>query len=266
MPFPEKLLISNEKLILDLRPHPVALALPTLATVRGTRRDVLAQRQDRPRLAVVAAVRGRVRDLPAAQAGRLAHVELRGHDRPGRSTGRACIAKRSMEIPLEAINDVRFEQGIFDRMVGAGTLVIQSASEAGRQVFDDIRHPEDVQKTIYEQGEANKKRMYHGDAAAPAARRPPHPRAAGRTGDAARGAVHHDRARAPRQAPRRRRPDRRGVPGAEGEDPRPGLSGRPARYDAADDRRRRPHLLLDPRHGPGPRVLHRSRRLPAAAP
>ncbi len=91
-----------------------------------------------------------------------------------------------MEIPLEAINDVRFEQGIFDRMVGAGTLVIQSASEAGRQVFDDIRHPEDVQKTIYEQGEANKKRMYHGDAAAPA---PPPARRTRRTGDAARGAV-----------------------------------------------------------------------------
>ena len=29
-------------------------------------------------------------------------------------------------------------------------------------MFDDIRHPEEVQKTIYEQGEANKKRMYHG--------------------------------------------------------------------------------------------------------
>ena len=32
------------------------------------------------------------------------------------------IAKRSMEIPLEAINDVRFEQGIIDRIVGAGSL------------------------------------------------------------------------------------------------------------------------------------------------
>jgi len=75
------------------------------------------------------------------------------------------IAKRSMEIPLEAINDVRFEQGILDRMVGAGTLVISSASEFGRNTFDDIRHPEAVQKVIYEQGESNKKRMYQGPAA-----------------------------------------------------------------------------------------------------
>jgi uncharacterized membrane protein YdbT with pleckstrin-like domain len=76
------------------------------------------------------------------------------------------IAKRSMEIPLEAINDVRFEQGIFDRIVGAGTLRISSASEFGTNSFDDIRHPEEVQKTIYHQGEINKKRMYQGDQAA----------------------------------------------------------------------------------------------------
>jgi uncharacterized membrane protein YdbT with pleckstrin-like domain len=75
------------------------------------------------------------------------------------------ISKYSMEIPLEAINDVRFEQGILDRMVGAGSLVIQSASEQGRQVFEDIRDPEGVQRTIYQQGEANKKRMYQGSPA-----------------------------------------------------------------------------------------------------
>src|SRR4029077_8161346 len=72
------------------------------------------------------------------------------------------IAKRSMEIPLEAINDVRFEQRIWDRIVGAGTLLISSASEFGTNSFTHIRHPEEVQKTIYEQGEANKRRMYQG--------------------------------------------------------------------------------------------------------
>ena len=74
------------------------------------------------------------------------------------------IAKSSMEIPLEAINDVRFEQGVFDRLVGAGTLVVQSASEAGREEFAHIRKPEDVQKTIYHQGELNQTRMRGGPA------------------------------------------------------------------------------------------------------
>ncbi len=72
------------------------------------------------------------------------------------------IAKASMEIPLEAINDVRFRQGVFERIIGAGDLVIESAGEHGRQVFSDIRDPEGVQKTIYHQGELNQQRMMRG--------------------------------------------------------------------------------------------------------
>ncbi|HTG47907.1 MAG TPA: PH domain-containing protein [Actinomycetota bacterium] len=165
MPFPERLLIPNEKLVLDLRPHPIALALPAVATVAGlvavfwlsakTSLDTVWWL-----LFAIGFVIYPLRKLISWLTSNFAVTSDRVIHRQG------LIAKRSMEIPLEAINDVRFEQGVFDRMVGAGTLVIQSASEAGRQVFDDIRHPEDVQKTIYEQGEANKKRMYHGDSAA----------------------------------------------------------------------------------------------------
>jgi len=72
------------------------------------------------------------------------------------------IAKSSMEIPLEALNDVRFHQGVFERVIGAGDLIIESAGERGRQVFEDIREPEHVQKTIYQQGERNQQRMFHG--------------------------------------------------------------------------------------------------------
>ena len=80
---------------------------------------------------------------------------------------RGWIAKYSMEVPLEAINDVRFEQGVLDRIIGAGTLVVQSASEAGRQVFDHIRNPEEVQRTIYHQGELNQQRMMSGRGSTP---------------------------------------------------------------------------------------------------
>jgi uncharacterized membrane protein YdbT with pleckstrin-like domain len=75
---------------------------------------------------------------------------------------RGLVAKASMEIPLEAINDVRFEQNVFERIIGAGDLVIESAGERGREVFGDIRHPEMVQREIYQQGETNKQRMYQG--------------------------------------------------------------------------------------------------------
>jgi membrane protein YdbS with pleckstrin-like domain len=163
MPFPRRLLIPNEELILDLRPHPVALAVPAITTVAGLIAAVwLTSTTDFADwlwwvLFLVGFVAFPLRRLVSWLTSNFAVTTERVIHRQG------LIAKRSMEIPLEAINDVRFEQGMFARMVGAGTLVIQSASEAGRQVFDDIRHPEDVQKTIYEQGEANKKRMYQGD-------------------------------------------------------------------------------------------------------
>ena len=79
------------------------------------------------------------------------------------------IAKRSMEMPLEALNNVKFEQGMFERMIGAGTLILESAAEQGNSVFSDIRNPEEVQKTIYHLGELNQQRMMRGGPAAQAA-------------------------------------------------------------------------------------------------
>ena len=166
MPFPKNLLIEGETLVLDLRPHPIQLALPTLYTIVVTvAAGVLASWIESPwwlwpAIWIVAMLVYPVPRLIRWLTSNFAVTSERVIHRQG------WIAKRSMEIPLEAINDVRFEQGIFDRIVGAGTLRISSASEFGTNSFDDIRHPEEVQKTIYHQGEINKKRMYQGDQAA----------------------------------------------------------------------------------------------------
>jgi len=165
MPFPRRLLIPDEQLVLDLRPHPVALVMPTLVTIVWfVAASWLTAKTDVADwvwwvLFLILLVLYPVPKLIAWLTSNFAVTSDRVIHRQG------FIAKRSMEIPLEAINDVRFEQGILDRMVGAGTLVISSASEFGRNTFDDIRHPEAVQKVIYEQGESNKKRMYQGSAA-----------------------------------------------------------------------------------------------------
>ena len=146
------------------------------------------------------------------------------------------IAKRSMEIPLDKINDVRFEQGLFERIVGAGTLVIQSASETGRNEF--VVHPASgggpAGRSTRRARRTNTRRCG----------RPRPRRRDATTGpvDAARacrthaaGARHagHEpcrpqrdhRARAPRRPAQPRGPDRGGVPGAEGEDPGPTVIG-----------------------------------------
>src|SRR5262245_43995330 len=68
------------------------------------------------------------------------------------------IAKKGIEIPLERINTIFFQQGIFERILGLGDLEIESASKDGAQVFDDIRKPSAVQNEIYRQMEINSNR------------------------------------------------------------------------------------------------------------
>jgi uncharacterized membrane protein YdbT with pleckstrin-like domain len=70
------------------------------------------------------------------------------------------VAKSGIEIPLESINAIHFEQGIFERILGLGDLRIDSASIAGVSVFDDIRKPDRVQNEIYVQMEANDQRRF----------------------------------------------------------------------------------------------------------
>jgi uncharacterized membrane protein YdbT with pleckstrin-like domain len=154
MAFPRKLLIPGEQLILELRPHFVAVLLPTIAAVVATALAIWATTavdgfaQTLVWIAwlvfmVIYPIRRYVWWLTSnfvVTSSRVIHRE-------------GFIAKRSMEIPLDKINDVRFEQGIFERIVGAGTLIIQSASESGRNEFSFIRHPEEVQRTIYQQSE-----------------------------------------------------------------------------------------------------------------
>ena len=175
MTFPRRLLIEGEELVLDLRPHWIALARAVLIALvvavawflllrtlpDGTTGDVLQW--------IILGVGGilliwyALRDLVEWLTSNFVVTTDRVIHREG------FIAKRSMEIPLEAINDVRFQQGVFERIIGAGTLVIHSASEAGRQEFADVRDPETVQKTIYHQGELNQERMRGTGAVVPQA-------------------------------------------------------------------------------------------------
>jgi uncharacterized membrane protein YdbT with pleckstrin-like domain len=67
------------------------------------------------------------------------------------------ISKHGVEIPLERINNINFDQRIFERMIGAGDLDIESAGREGQSHFEDVRHPDGVQQEIYRQMEVNAK-------------------------------------------------------------------------------------------------------------
>lgn len=70
------------------------------------------------------------------------------------------LAKHGIEIPLERVNTVFFHQGIFERVLGSGDLVIESAGEKGSQHFTDVRKPSAVQNEIYRQMEENENRKF----------------------------------------------------------------------------------------------------------
>jgi len=65
------------------------------------------------------------------------------------------LAKRGVEIPLERINNINFFQGVWERVIGAGDLDIESAGQEGQSHFEDVRHPDGVQQEIYRQMETN---------------------------------------------------------------------------------------------------------------
>ncbi|MGZ5354643.1 MAG: PH domain-containing protein, partial [Actinomycetota bacterium] len=142
MAFPRRLLIEGEELVLDLRPHWIALVGPAAVTVLvvvgwilaimnapedGTGRSVVIWGSLGVGVAIL--LWYPLRAFVAWATSNFALTSDRVIHREG------FIAKRTMEIPLEAINDVRFHQSVFERIVGAGDLIIQSASEFGRNVF-----------------------------------------------------------------------------------------------------------------------------------
>ena len=152
-------------MVLDLRPHWIGLVLPTIVALLLTVALILLFTLfDPPRLlgwvaVVLAILLFLVFSVRPFLNWITAHFVVTS-DRVIHRSG--WLARRSMEMPLERINDVTFTQSVFERMVGAGSLRIQSGSEYGQNHFRDIRNPEDVQKLIYEMGEQNQARMMQG--------------------------------------------------------------------------------------------------------
>jgi uncharacterized membrane protein YdbT with pleckstrin-like domain len=59
------------------------------------------------------------------------------------------IARSGVEIPLEVVNDVIFSQTVFERMLGFGDLIVESAGEMGQSRFSNIPNPDAFQAELY---------------------------------------------------------------------------------------------------------------------
>ncbi len=169
MAFDRKLLHEHEELVLDLRPHWWYMAEPTAALlgatvlgiivlavldIDGTLGDVLS-------IVAVALIVGCLVWFGVRYAKWVTTNFVVTSDRLVYRAG--VLAKKGIEIPLERVNTVFFSQSIFERMLGAGDLSIESGGETGKQTFGDVRKPSAVQNEIYRQMELNNTRMYGGN-------------------------------------------------------------------------------------------------------
>jgi uncharacterized membrane protein YdbT with pleckstrin-like domain len=159
MPYPKRLLNEGEEIALDLRPHwwyfwkHIVTGVVLFVTL----------------IAILGWLKGTVRDWTWAVWGVIALVcavwvllkylqwnfthFVVTSDRVIYRTG--VLAKRGVEIPHERINNINFRQGIWERVIGAGDLSIESAGRDGQSNFEDVWHPDGVQQEIYRQMEAN---------------------------------------------------------------------------------------------------------------
>lgn len=69
-------------------------------------------------------------------------------------TSHGVFRQYGRSMPLSRVNDVSFDHGVLDRMLGCGTLVVSSAGEMGQLELPDVPHVESVQRTIYQLVEA----------------------------------------------------------------------------------------------------------------
>jgi uncharacterized membrane protein YdbT with pleckstrin-like domain len=157
VPYPTKFLNQNETVELDLRPHWWFLvprtALLILAVLFGIWAIGEGWIQIPAGILVVAALIWFGIRYAAWATTNFVVTSDRVIYRSG------VLRKRSIEIPLDRINTVVSNQGVFERMIGAGDIEIESAGQTPSR-FRDIRKPAIVQAEIYKQSEANENRKF----------------------------------------------------------------------------------------------------------
>ncbi|MEX2292818.1 MAG: PH domain-containing protein [Acidimicrobiales bacterium] len=161
MPFSRRLLNEGEDVVLDLHPHWEYFLKQALALVAAVALGVVALTRDD--YAAVQAAAGVV-VLAALLWFGLAYAKwvttnfVVTTDRLIYRHG--VLTKHGVEIPLERVNTVFFSQSIFERLVGSGDLVIESAGEMGRQDFSNVKKPSAIQNEIHRQMEQNENRKF----------------------------------------------------------------------------------------------------------
>jgi uncharacterized membrane protein YdbT with pleckstrin-like domain len=170
-PYPPKLINEGETLVLDLKPHwwffwkhIVAGAVVLIVVVLWSSTIGLDNSFSKYFVAIgILVYAGFVVEKYFAWT--YTHFVLTDRRVISRS---GIVSKRGTEIPLDRINNIDFSQRIWERVIGAGDLSIESAGKDGQSHFENVRHPDMVQQEIYRQMEVNARRQasWHAEASA----------------------------------------------------------------------------------------------------
>lgn len=169
MAFPEDVLTSDEHVVLHLHPHWKALIRPIVVLV-----------------AAIAAVAAGFLLLPTGLTGTVALYVIAGlafaavcwltiwpilvwrsthylftNERVVLQLG--VLSRERRDIPLGRINDHSMNQHFFERLLGCGTLTIESAGERGQSVLTSIPGVQKVQTTLYDLVETHHDKHSLGD-------------------------------------------------------------------------------------------------------
>ena len=60
------------------------------------------------------------------------------------------LSRQGRDVPLSRINDVTFSHDLVERLLGCGTLVVESAGERGQVTLTEVPRVETVQRTLYD--------------------------------------------------------------------------------------------------------------------
>jgi uncharacterized membrane protein YdbT with pleckstrin-like domain len=167
--FPEDVLTTDEHVVLHLHPHWKAMIRPVLVLV----------------VALAALVVGYIY-LPEGSSGTVGLYAIAAlalvaavwlafwpflvwrtthyvftNERVLLQTG--VFSRDRRDIPLARVNDHSMSQRFIERLLGCGTLTIESAGERGQSVLTDIPGVERVQTILYELVEADRDNHTLGD-------------------------------------------------------------------------------------------------------
>ena len=152
MAYPQKLLAEGEQVVLDLHQHWKVLVLPVVEAlvvlvVTGFLLALVDDGTGRWVVLAVAAVLLLGLVLVPVLRWRTTQFVVTNERVVMRS---GILSRQGRDVPLGRVNDVSFSHTFFERLLGCGTLVVESAGERGQVTLTDVPRVERVQRTVYD--------------------------------------------------------------------------------------------------------------------